>query len=113
MAGRLEEFACALLHQIREDPPPWCDVAIGYIARCRVLGLSKFARIAHACAHRLHVQEYLVEEIVDEISRLTGSDDVVAPGKHVRMTMRGIQTPHQISHLGSACSRCGSSRPRH
>jgi GTP cyclohydrolase I len=46
------------------------------------------------------VQEYLVEEIVDEISRLTGSDDVavVAPGKHVRMTMRGIQTPHLISH---------------
>jgi GTP cyclohydrolase I len=100
VAGRLEEFTRALLHQIREDPPPWCDVAIGYIARCRVLGLSKFARIAHACAHRLHVQEYLVEEIVDEISRLTGSDDVavVAPGKHGRMTMRGIQTPHLISH---------------
>ena len=124
MAARLEEFARALLHQIREDPPPRCDVAIGYIACCRVLGLSTFARIVHACAHRLHVQEYLVEEIVDEISQLPGSGDVavVAPGKHVCMSIRGIQTPHLISHhcgrwtrirLGSACSRCGSSRPRH
>ncbi|HKC76177.1 MAG TPA: GTP cyclohydrolase I [Chloroflexota bacterium] len=78
MAGRLEEFARAHLHQIIEDPPAWCDVAVSYIERCGVLGLSKFARIAHACAHRMQVQERLVEEIVDEISRLTGSGEARA-----------------------------------
>jgi GTP cyclohydrolase IA len=64
--------------------------------RGRALGLSKFVCIAHVCAHRLHVQERLVEEIVDEISRLAGSDDVavVAPGEHLCMTIRSIQTPH-------------------
>jgi GTP cyclohydrolase I len=94
---------------------PWL-----HLARCRVLGLSKFARIAHACAHRLHVQERLVAEIVDEISWLTGSDDVavVAPGKHLCMTMRGIQMPHLIFpplrqrwtrlRLGSTSSKRGS-----
>ena len=35
--------------------PMWCDVAIGYIPRDKVLGLSKFARIAHKFAHQLQV----------------------------------------------------------
>ena len=32
--------------------PFWCDVSIGYITGDNVLGLSKFARIAHQFAHR-------------------------------------------------------------
>jgi len=33
--------------------PFWCDVSIAYIADDKVLGLSKFARIAHKHAHKI------------------------------------------------------------
>jgi GTP cyclohydrolase I len=70
-------------------------VTVGYIARDQVLGLSKFARIAHAQAHQPTSQESLVESIADEISRVTGSADVAvsASGLHLCMAMRGVRTP--------------------
>lgn len=75
--------------------PFWCDVAVGYICTDTVLGLSKFARIAHQFAHRLQLQEQLTGQIADEVSRLTGSKDVavLSRGEHLCMTMRGIATP--------------------
>lgn len=75
--------------------PFWSDVTIGYIARDHVLGLSKFARIAHAAAHKPQIQERLVDEIALEVVRLTQSDDVavLAKGQHLCMLMRGIKTP--------------------
>jgi GTP cyclohydrolase I len=75
--------------------PFWCDVAIGYIPREKVLGLSKFARIAHKFAHRLQLQERLGQQIADEVSRITGTPDVavVLKGEHLCMTARGIRTP--------------------
>lgn len=70
-------------------------VAIGYIADTEVLGLSKFARVAHGCAHRPTSQEELVARIADRISDITGSPDVAvsASGLHLCMAMRGIRTP--------------------
>ncbi len=82
--------------------PFWADVSIGYIPQGRVLGLSKFARIAHRHAHQLQIQERLVQAIADDVERLTGSDSVavIARGEHLCMTMRGIRTPsHMISSV--------------
>lgn len=75
--------------------PFWCDVSIGYIARTKILGLSKFARIAHGVAHGLQIQERLAHQIADEVQAVTESADVAvaASGEHLCMTMRGIQTP--------------------
>lgn len=75
--------------------PFWCDVAIGYVAKDHVLGLSKFARIAHKFAHRLQVQERLTHQIADEVERLTGTGDVAVLGRgiHLCMAMRGIRSP--------------------
>lgn len=69
-------------------------LSIGYIPRDTILGLSKFARIAHKVAHRLQVQERMVNEIADEIMKATGSEDVavIAAGEHLCMTMRGVRT---------------------
>jgi GTP cyclohydrolase I len=69
-------------------------VSIGYIPEDKVLGLSKFARIAHKFAHKPQVQERLVQEIADEVMRVTGSQNVavVADGEHSCMVMRGIRT---------------------
>jgi GTP cyclohydrolase IA len=74
--------------------PFWCDVSIGYAPDEKVLGLSKFARIAHQCAHRLQLQERLGQQIAEEISRITGTEDVavVLKGEHYCMAARGIRT---------------------
>jgi GTP cyclohydrolase I len=75
--------------------PFWCDVSIGYIPNAKVLGLSKFARIAQQFAHRLQLQERLGEQIADEISRITGTQHVavVLKGEHYCMAARGIRSP--------------------
>lgn len=75
--------------------PFWTTINVAYIARDKVLGLSKFARVAHQFAHKLQLQERLIHEIADEIQRITGSEDVAVLGKgeHLCMVMRGVQTP--------------------
>ncbi|MGY0064719.1 GTP cyclohydrolase I [Streptomyces sp. LZ34] len=72
-----------------------CRVTIGYLPRGQVLGLSKFARIAHRHAHRLQSQEQFSQDVADEVEKLTGSPDVavIGKGEHLCMAMRGIRTP--------------------
>jgi len=79
--------------------PFWCDVSIGYIPDEKVLGLSKFARIAHQFAHRLQLQEQLGLQITNEITRITGTMNVavVLKGEHLCMTARGIRTPGRMT----------------
>lgn len=78
--------------------PFWCDVSVAYIAEDKVLGLSKFARIAHKNAHALSLQEKLVADISDDLKRILGTNNVavMAKGEHLCMTMRGIKTPHRM-----------------
>jgi len=52
------------------------EISMAYIATEHVLGLSKFARIAHKYSHRLQVQERLVHQIADEITAITDARDV-------------------------------------
>lgn len=74
--------------------PFWCDISVGYIAQGTVLGLSKFARIAHHAAHRLQLQERLTTQVADTVQELVGGNvAVLGSGEHLCMTMRGIQTP--------------------
>jgi GTP cyclohydrolase I len=75
--------------------PFYCDLAIAYIAAGKVIGLSKLARIAQQAAHRLNLQEGLVNAIAGEVERITGSPDVavMAIGEHLCMTMRGARAP--------------------
>ncbi len=78
--------------------PFWCDISIAYIANDKVLGLSKFARIAHKHAHKLTLQEQLVSDISNDLVEILGTKDVavLAKGEHLCMTMRGIKTPHRM-----------------
>jgi len=79
--------------------PFWCDVSIAYIARHRIVGLSKFARIAHDHAHRLQVQERLTSGIADSVSAVSGSPDVAVftGGEHLCMTIRGVRTAARMT----------------
>jgi GTP cyclohydrolase IA len=76
-----------------------CDLTVGYIARDRILGLSKFGRLAHRAAHRLQLQERLASDLADDIGRLAGTPDVavLARGEHLCMTMRGVRTPAEMA----------------
>jgi GTP cyclohydrolase I len=71
-----------------------CTVTIAYVPARRILGLSKFARIAHHRAHRLQVQERLTNDIAADIMSITEAEDVavITRGEHLCMTMRGIRT---------------------
>ncbi len=79
--------------------PFWCDVSIAYIAHHRIVGLSKFARIAHDHAHRLQVQERLTAGIADSVTAVSGSPDVAVftNGEHLCMTIRGVRTAAKMS----------------
>lgn len=71
-----------------------CSLSIAYRSQGSLLGLSKFARIAHKHAHKLQLQERLVADIASDIEKVTGSPDVavIGRGEHLCMTMRGIKT---------------------
>ncbi|MFE2728321.1 GTP cyclohydrolase I [Kitasatospora sp. NPDC059327] len=88
-----------------------CSLTIAYRAADRLLGLSKFARIAHHRAHRLQVQERLVSDIGADVVRITGTEDVavIGTGEHLCMTMRGIKTSARMtsSSLGGAFAEEG------
>ena len=73
-------------------------ISIGYITKKKVLGLSKFARIAHKHAHKLQLQEKLVQDIADELGSLVGTKDIAvfAEGTHLCMVARGIKTDGQM-----------------
>jgi len=76
-----------------------CEISMAYIATEHVLGVSKFARIAHKYSHRLQVQERLVHQIADEITAITDARDVavLARGEHLCMQMRGIKSDGLMS----------------
>jgi len=75
--------------------PFFCDVTIGVVTQNKVLGLSKFARIAQKQAHKLQLQERLCADIVTDIQNTLGVEDVavLGIGQHLCMTMRGIKMP--------------------
>lgn len=78
--------------------PFWCEISIGYIPTTKVLGLSKFARIAHKHGHKLQLQERLVHDIATEIQQVCQTSNVIVVGKgeHLCMCMRGIKTDAKI-----------------
>lgn len=56
---------------------------IGIIAASKLIGLSKYTRIAQWCARRGTLQEELANDIAREISKATGAEDV---GVYVQAT---------------------------
>ncbi|PZG45047.1 GTP cyclohydrolase I FolE [Spongiactinospora gelatinilytica] len=95
-------------------------VNIAYLPAGAVLGLSKLVRVTELAARRLQIQERFVEQVADELQKITGSDDVavVAAGHHLCMSMRGtraqgartltrtlrgrfLQDPRLVSALGA------------
>ncbi len=68
-------------------------VAVAYIPRDRVIGLSKIVRIADMVAKRLQLQERIGADIAYIMEKVTNSPDVavIIKGKHSCVTARGIK----------------------
>ena len=67
--------------------------AIGYIARSKVLGVSKLARIVEVYARRLQIQERLTEQVAAAIEKEAHAEGVgvVFRCRHLCMMMRGVE----------------------
>ena len=68
---------------------------IAYLPKDHVVGISKLARVLHAFARRLQVQERLTAEVADCIWRHLQPVGVavVIEASHACMTARGVRTP--------------------
>ena len=71
---------------------------VAYLPKDRVVGISKLARVVHAYAKRLQVQERLTAEVADCIDRILEPNGVavVIEATHACMTCRGVETPGVI-----------------
>lgn len=68
-------------------------VAVAYIPKKKIIGLSKIARIADMVGRRLQLQERIGTDIADIMQKITDSEDiaVIIQGEHACMTTRGIK----------------------
>ena len=68
---------------------------VAYLPKDKVVGISKLARVVHAYAKRLQVQERMTAEIADCIHKVLEplGVAVVVEATHACMTCRGVETP--------------------
>lgn len=71
---------------------------VGYIPDGKVVGLSKLARLVHAHARRLQVQERMTHDIAGDIEAHLSPQGVgvVVRASHTCMAMRGVRTPAEM-----------------
>jgi GTP cyclohydrolase IA len=76
---------------------------IGYIAKDRVLGVSKLARIVDVYARRLQIQERLTAQIAREIRDAVDAEGVgvVMECQHLCMMMRGVEKQNSVMTTSS------------
>lgn len=76
---------------------------VGYIARKKVIGLSKLARIVDFYARRLQIQERLTAQIARAIMDHTQAEGVgvVLECRHLCMMMRGVEKQNSVMTTSS------------
>jgi GTP cyclohydrolase I len=72
---------------------------IAYIARNKVVGISKLPRIVDVFARRLQIQERLTQEVAQSIQDILDpvGVGVVAEAQHLCMMMRGVEKQHSAT----------------
>jgi GTP cyclohydrolase I len=76
--------------------PFFGKVHVAYIAKNKVIGLSKLPRIIDVFARRLQIQERLTQEVAQCIQELLDpiGVGVIAEAQHFCMMMRGVEKQH-------------------
>lgn len=72
---------------------------IGIIPNNKVIGLSKYIRIAQWCARRGTLQEELTSQIANEIMKVTNSGDVAVyiEARHGCVSCRGVEQENSLT----------------
>ena len=72
--------------------PFFGKIHVAYIARSKVIGLSKLPRIVDVFARRLQIQERLTQQVAECVQELLDplGVGVVAEAQHLCMMMRGV-----------------------
>jgi len=76
---------------------------IGYIARDKVLGVSKLARIIDCFARRLQIQERLTSQVARTVMDAVDAEGVgvVMECQHLCMMMRGVEKQNSVMTTSS------------
>ena len=76
---------------------------VGYVAKDKVLGVSKIARIVEMYARRLQIQERLTVQIAEEIKRAVDAEGVGVEMEcqHLCMMMRGVEKQNSLMTTSS------------
>ena len=76
---------------------------VGYIARERVLGVSKIARIVECHARRLQIQERMTADIAHAVKDAVDAEGVgvVLECSHLCMMMRGVEKQNSVMRTSS------------
>jgi GTP cyclohydrolase I len=76
---------------------------IGYIAREKVLGVSKLARIIDCFARRLQIQERLTSQVARTVMDAVDAEGVgvVMECQHLCMMMRGVEKQNSVMTTSS------------
>ena len=76
--------------------PFYGKVHVAYLARNKVIGLSKLPRIVDVFARRLQIQERMTQQIAECIQDLLDplGVGIVAEAQHFCMMMRGVEKQH-------------------
>jgi len=71
---------------------------IGYVAKHKVIGVSKLARLTDCLARRLQIQERLTTQIAEEVMKAVDADGVgvVMECRHLCMMMRGVEKQNSV-----------------
>jgi len=71
---------------------------VGYIAKEKVLGVSKIARIVDCYARRVQIQERLAEQVAQAVMQEAGAEGVgvVMECRHLCMMMRGVEKQNSV-----------------
>ncbi len=72
---------------------------VGYIPKDKVIGLSKINRLVDYYSHRPQVQERLCLQILKDLQKTLGTDDVivVVNAKHLCVSSRGIKDKNSFT----------------
>jgi len=76
---------------------------IGYIAREKVLGVSKLARIMDFYARRVQIQERLTRQVAKAVRDAVDAEGVgvVIEARHLCMVMRGVEKQNSVMTTSS------------
>lgn len=73
---------------------PFYGIAhIAYIPNKKIIGLSKIARVVEKFSKKLQVQERMTEEIIEDLKKNLGTDNIAVyiEAKHMCMISRGVK----------------------